>query len=243
MNDQPIGVGGVEGIVLMRRWEDPSEVLRGLHEAVDELNASRLPVGVRIVPIYDRTTLVANTLHTVTRVLLEGFVVVVTVLLVFLLSVRAALLTALVIPLSLLFAFVCMRLTGVSLSLLSIGAIDFGIIVDGTIVMVERIMHEVGRRPHDTVSGAGLVGLIRTAARDVQRPILFSLLIIIAAYIPLLTLERVERRLFTPMAMTVCFALIGSLLLSLTLVPAVATLIFRGRRPAPRHRALEWLTP
>jgi len=242
MNDQPTGVGGVEGIVLMRRWENPSEVLRAVHDAIDELNGSRLPPGVRIVPIYDRTTLVANTLHTVTRVLLEGFVVVVTVLLVFLLSLRAALLTALVIPLSLLFAFVCMRLSGVSLSLLSIGAIDFGIIVDATIVMVERILHEIARCSDDTASGAGLVGPVRTAARDVQRPILFSLLIIIAAYIPLLTLERVERRLFTPMAMTVCFALLGSLLLSLTLVPAVATLIFRGRRAAPRHRALEWLT-
>jgi len=135
-----------------------------------------------------------------------------------------------------------MRASGVSLSLLSVGAIDFGIIVDATIVMVERIMHEIARR-HRTDGAAGdLIETVRAAALDVQRPILFSLLIIIAAYIPLLTLERVERRLFTPMAMTVCFALLGSLLLSLTLVPAVATFLFRGRRPAPRHRALEWLT-
>jgi cobalt-zinc-cadmium resistance protein CzcA len=174
--------------------------------------------------------------------LLEGFVIVVTVLLVFLLSVRAALLTALVIPLSLLFAFLCMRAVGVSLSLLSIGAIDFGIIVDATIVMVERIMHEVARRREGADAPESLVGTVRAAALDVQRPILFSLLIIIAAYIPLLTLERVERRLFTPMAMTVCFALLGSLLLSLTLVPAVATYLFRGTRPMPRHRGLEWLT-
>ena len=242
MNDQPPGVGGVEGIVLMRRWENPSEVLQAVHAAVDELNGSRLPPGVRIVPIYDRTSLVGSTLRTVSRVLLEGFVIVVTVLLVFLLSVRAALLTALVIPLSLLFAFVCMRVAGVSLSLLSIGAIDFGIIVDATIVMVERIVHEVARRRDEPGASGDLVGAVRGAARAVQRPILFSLLIIIAAYIPLLTLERVERRLFTPMAMTVCFALLGSLLLSLTLVPAAATLLFRGRRPAPRHRVLEWLT-
>ena len=242
INDQPTGVGGVEGIVLMRRWENPSEVLDAVHEAVGEINASRLPPGVRIVPIYDRTSLVRNTLRTVSRVLLEGFVIVVTVLLVFLLSVRAALLTALVIPLSLLFAFVCMRASGVSLSLLSIGAIDFGIIVDGTIVMVERIMHEITRRHRADAAADDLIDAVRTAVLDVQRPILFSLLIIIAAYIPLLTLERVERRLFTPMAMTVCFALLGSLLLSLTLVPAVATFLFRGRRPAPRHRALEWLT-
>jgi heavy metal efflux system protein len=240
INDQPTGAGGVEGIVLMRRWENPSEVLDAVHEAVDEINSSRLPPGVRIVPIYDRTSLVHNTLRTVSRVLAEGFVIVVTVLLVLLLSVRAALLTALVIPLSLLFAFVCMRGTGVSLSLLSIGAIDFGIIVDATIVMVERILHEIARRRPE--GSEDLSDAVRAAALDVQRPILFSLLIIIAAYIPLLTLERVERRLFTPMAMTVCFALLGSLLLSLTLVPAVATYLFRGKRPAPRHRGLEWLT-
>jgi cobalt-zinc-cadmium resistance protein CzcA len=242
VDDQPTGVGGVEGIVLMRRWENPSEVLDAVHGAVDELNGSRLPPGVRIVPIYDRTALVHNTLTTVSRVLLEGFVIVVTVLLVFLLSVRAALLTALIIPLSLLFAFVCMRLAGVSLSLLSIGAIDFGIIVDATIVMVERIMHELARRRAGEGSGGSLVGTVRAAARDVQRPIVFSLLIIIAAYIPLLTLERVERRLFTPMAMTVCFALLGSLLLSLTLVPAVATFLLDGKHPAPRHRVMDWLT-
>ena len=242
VDDQPVGVGGVEGIVLMRRWENPSEVLDAVHAAVDELNGSRLPPSVRMVPIYDRTALVHSTLRTVSRVLLEGFVIVVTVLLVFLLSVRAALLTALVIPLSLLFAFVGMRLTGVSLSLLSIGAIDFGIIVDGTIVMVERIVHEIGRRRNDQAAAGDVIASVHAAARDVQRPILFSLLIIIAAYIPLLTLERVERRLFTPMAMTVCFALLGSLLLSLTLVPALATFVLRGRRATPRHRVLEWLT-
>jgi heavy metal efflux system protein len=242
LDDQPTGVGGVEGIVLMRRWENPSEVLEAVHSAIDELNSSRLPSGVRVVPIYDRTELVHNTLRTVSRVLLEGFVIVVTVLLVFLLSVRAALLTALIIPLSLLFAFVCMRFSGVSLSLLSIGAIDFGIIVDATIVMVERIAHEVARRREEADASVSLVDTIRGAARAVQRPIVFSLLIIIAAYIPLLTLERVERRLFTPMAMTVCFALFGSLLLSLTLVPAVATYLLRVKRPASRHRVLEWLT-
>jgi heavy metal efflux system protein len=242
LDDQPTGVGGVEGIVLMRRWENPSEVLEAVHSAIDELNSSRLPSGVRVVPIYDRTELVHNTLRTVSRVLLEGFVIVVTVLLVFLLSVRAALLTALIIPLSLLFAFVCMRFAGVSLSLLSIGAIDFGIIVDATIVMVERIAHEVARRREEADASVSLVDTIRGAARAVQRPIVFSLLIIIAAYIPLLTLERVERRLFTPMAMTVCFALLGSLLLSLTLVPAVATYLLRVKRPASRHRVLEWLT-
>ena len=240
LNRQASRTGGVEGIVLMRRWENPSEVLESLHAAVRELN-SRLPSGVRIVPIYDRTDLVRNTLRTVSRVLVEGFIIVVTILLLFLLDLRAALMTAIVIPLSLLFAFVCMYLSGVSLSLLSIGAIDFGIIVDATIVMVERIMHRVGERSPRGDAG-GVLTPIRAAVADVQRPIFFSLLIIIAAYIPLLTLERVERRLFTPMALTVCYALIGSLILSLTLIPALSSYLFaRSTRPR-RHRALEWAT-
>src|SRR2546425_859672 len=240
LNQQASRTGGVEGIVLMRRWENPSDVLESVHAAVGELN-SRLPSGVRMVPIYDRTDLVRNTLRTVSRVLVEGFIIVVTVLLLFLLDLRAALMTAIIIPLSLLFAFACMQLSGVSLSLLSIGAIDFGIIVDATIVMVERIMHRVGERSrHGEPRGA--FAPIRAAVADVQRPIFFSLLIIIAAYIPLLTLERVERRRFTPMALTVCYALIGSLILSLTLIPALSTYLFaRSTRPR-RHRALEWAT-
>jgi cobalt-zinc-cadmium resistance protein CzcA len=238
LNRDPLGSGGVEGIVLMRRGESPSEVLQNIHDAVADINATRLPRGVRIVPIHDKTELVANTLHTVARVLLEGFVIVVTVLLVFLMSLRAALLTAITIPLSLLFAFACMQLTGVSLSLLSIGALDFGILVDATIVMIERIIRTLGdeRAPLDR---GRLTERVRAAARAVQRPILFSLLIIIAAYLPLLTLERVERRLFTPMAMTVCFALLGSLLLSLTLVPVLATVVFRGRTGIREHRLLD----
>src|SRR5262249_6064236 len=231
--------GGVEGIVLMRRGENPSEVLPRLQAAVKELNATRLPQGVRCVVIHDRSELVASTLDTVTHVLLEGFVIVTTVLLAFLLSIRAALLTALVIPLSLLFALLCMYLSGVSLSLLSIGALDFGIIVDGTIVMVERIMHTLSTQDRAERDSARY--LVGGAARDAQRPILFSLLIIIAAYIPLLTLERVERRLFTPMALTVVYALLGSLLMSLTLIPVLATYLFRGRMRILRHRPLEWL--
>jgi cobalt-zinc-cadmium resistance protein CzcA len=231
--------GAVEGIVLMRRGENPSDVLRAIHEAVEELNRTRLPQNVRMVAIHDKTELVQNTLRTISRVLAEGFVVVLGVLLLFLLSVRAALLTALIIPLSLLFAFVCMRVGGVSMSLLSIGAIDFGIIVDATIVMVERIMHRLADRPAGGAASSSVVERVRAAARDVQRPILFSLVIIIAAYIPLLTLERVERRLFTPMAMTVCFALLGSLLFSLTLVPALATYAFGPRTRVRPHRALE----
>ena len=241
MNRDPLGPGGVEGIVLLLRWENASEVLKGIHEAVDELNRSRLPQGVRIVPIHDRTELVESTLHTIFRVLIEGFVIVVAVLLFFLVSLRAALLTAIIIPLSLLFAFLCMYLSGVTLSLLSIGALDFGILVDGTIVMVERIVRTLEERGTGG-SSEELTERVRAAGLAVQRPILFSLSIIIAAYIPLLTLERVERRLFTPMALTVCYALLGSLLLCLTLVPVLATFVFRGSPQRRRHWVLDRVT-
>jgi heavy metal efflux system protein len=241
MNDDPPGPGGVEGIVLLLRWENASEVLASIHEAVDELNRTGLPQGVRIVPIHDRTELVESTLHTIFWVLIEGFVVVVSVLLFFLVSLRAALLTAIIIPLSLLFAFLCMYLSGVTLSLLSIGALDFGILVDGTIVMVERIVRTLEERGA-AGSKEEIVERVRAAALAVQRPILFSLSIIIAAYIPLLTLERVERRLFTPMALTVCYALLGSLVLCLTLVPVLATFMFRGRGQGRRHRVLDEIT-
>jgi heavy metal efflux system protein len=239
MNRQTGRVGGVEGIVLMRRWENPSEVLQRIHAAVEELNATKLPPGVRIVPFHDRTELVRKTLHTVSRVVLEGFLIVVMVLLLFLLNLRAALLTAVIVPLSLLFAMVCMYVTGVSLSLLSVGALDFGIIVDGTIVMVERIMRHFAE-PWEPGAQEGPIDRIGAAAFEVAHPILFSLLIIIVAYLPLLTLERVERRLFTPMALMVCYALLGSLLLCLTLIPALATYLFRDQAKIPHHRLLDW---
>jgi cobalt-zinc-cadmium resistance protein CzcA len=230
----------VEGIVLMRRGENPSRVLDGIHEAVDELNASELPSGVKMVPIYDRTELVDNTLHTVTHTLLEGLIIVLAVLFLFLGSVRAALLTAITIPLSLFFAFICMHFTGIPANLLSLGALDFGIIVDGTLIMVEHIVHALEvRRPaarQDTI-----LDTIRDAALEVERPIFFSLIIIVSAYIPLFTLERVERRLFTPMAFTVCYALLGSMLLALTLIPVLATYLFRNDPRAWDNPVLGWL--
>ncbi len=241
LNHRRSPAGGVEGIVLMRRWENPSQVLKAIHTAVDEINTTRLPQGVRMVAIHDRTELVQSTLRTVSRVLIEGLVIVATVLLIVLVNVRAAMLAALTIPLSLLFAFLCMYVSGVSLSLLSIGALDFGILVDGTIVMVERILRRLDE-PAAPGAELGSIGRIQEAAAAVQRPILFSLMIIIAAYIPLLTLERVERRLFTPMAMTVCFALLGSLLLAITFVPALATFLFPARIRHRPHRLLDWIT-
>jgi heavy metal efflux system protein len=232
--------GGVEGIVLMRRGENPSEVLNGISAAIEELNTSTLPRGVRIVPIYDRRDLVDNTLRTVSHTLLEGLLIVVAVLFFFLGSVRAALLTALTIPLSLLFAFVCMHFSGIPANLLSLGALDFGIIVDGTLVMVEHIMHTLSH-PTKRSMRAGVLGAVRDAALEVERPIFFSLLILISAYIPLFTLERVERRLFTPMAFTVCSALFGSMLLTLTLIPVLATHLFNEESKTWHNPVLTWV--
>lgn len=218
--------GGVEGIVLMRRGENPTDVLKGIKEAVEELNTGRLPINVSLSPIYDRTDLVNNTLSTVSHTLLEGLLIVVLVLIFFLGSFKAALLTAITIPLSLLFAFICMHFSGIPANLLSLGALDFGIIVDATLVMVEHILHTIHDREHD--GGGSIFEAIRDAALEVERPIFFSLMIIISAYIPLFTLERVERKLFTPMAFTVCYALFGSMLLALTLIPVIATYLFRN---------------
>jgi cobalt-zinc-cadmium resistance protein CzcA len=184
--------------------------------------------------------LVNNTLRTVSRTLIEGLTIVFFTLLFFLGSFEAAALTALIIPLSLLFSFMCMWLYGIPASLLSLGALDFGIIVDGTLVMVEFIMRRMSK--HNSPNGtAASFDLIRSASMDVVRPILFSLLILVSAYIPLFTLQRVERRLFTPMAFTVCAALVGSLLFTVTLVPVLATYIFRKGCKTWRNPLLGWL--
>ena len=233
---------GVEGIVLMRRGENPSDVLKGIAEAVEDLNSTRLPNGVKLSPISDRTELVDNTLHTVTHTLMEGLIIVVLVLCLFLGSIRAALLTAITIPLSLLFAFVCMHFSGIPANLLSLGALDFGIIVDATLVMVEHILHTLEHREKHNLTGDSIIDSIRHAALEVERPIFFSLLIIISAYIPLFTLERVERRLFTPMAFTVCYALLGSMLLALTLIPVLATYLFRNGAKTWDNPVLRWLS-
>src|SRR5215467_12456654 len=232
--------GGIEGIILLRRGENMSEVLASSKAAIDEINRSRLPPGIQIVATYDRTELVSNTLRTVSRTLLEGFTVVILVLMFFLGSPRAALLTALTIPLSLLFAFICMYYAGVPANLLSLGALDFGIIVDGTLVMVEHIVRSLSHAHNDRHPKSPF-DIIHDAALEVERPIFFSLFILIAAYLPLFTLERVERRLFTPMAFTVCAALVGSLLCALTLIPVLATYLFRSTSAAWQNPLLVWL--
>jgi heavy metal efflux system protein len=206
----------VTGVVLMRKGENPSQVLKAVKERIEQLNASVLPAGVKIVPFYDRTWLIDKTLKTVFTNLVEGATLVTLVLLLFLGNLRAAFIVALVIPLSLLATFLGLTLVGIPANLLSLGAMDFGIIVDGAVIVVENVFRKLSDPAHDRTPR---VQRILDAAVEVGRPTLFSMLIIIAAHIPIFTLQRHEGRIFAPMAWSVTSALVGSLILSLTLVP------------------------
>ncbi len=219
----------VTGIVLMRKGENPSEVLTALKERVDLLNRTILPRGVRIVPFYDRTWLIHTTLETVFHNLAEGAILVTLVLLLFLGNLRAALIVAAIIPLSLLATFLGLTWRGIPANLLSLGAMDFGIVVDGAVIVVENIFRRLAeRRDGDARS---LRTVIEVGTTEVGRPAFFSMLIIIAAHIPIFTLQRHEGRIFAPMAWTVTSALIGSLLFSLTLVPLLCLAFLRGNVP------------
>ena len=230
----------VTGIVLMRKGENPSEVLQEIKDRVDHLNAAVLPKDVRIVPYYDRSQLISTTLSTVFRNLLEGALLVTLVLYVFLRSARAAGIVAMIIPLALLATFIGLRLRGIPANLLSLGAMDFGIIVDGAVIVVEhvfRTLAERGDARHDKGDRDVTRRAILDATVQVGQPTLFSMLIIIAAHIPIFTLQRHEGRIFAPMAYTVTSALIGSLLFSLTLVPLMCLFLF-GKGVPPEHNAL-----
>ena len=212
----------ITGLVLMRKGENPSEVLKELKARIDNLNSTVLPRGVQIVPIYDRTWLIDTTLETVFHNLAEGAILVTGVLLVFLGSMRAALIVAIMIPLSLLATFTGLTLRGIPANLLSLGAMDFGIIVDGAVIVVENIFRKLAEHSSQMEfkrDRKALKRVILDAAAEVGRPTFFSMLIIITAHIPIFTLQRHEGRIFAPMAWTVTSALVGSLLLSLSLVP------------------------
>ncbi len=222
----------VQGIILMRRGENPTVVLERVREKVAQLNKDVLPKGTKLEVFYDRTELVSKTLSTVGKNLLEGAALVTIVLFVFLLDIRAALMVATLIPLSLMCAFVYLRSRGMAANLLSMGAVDFGVIVDGAVVVVEAIAVKMVGLEQVPLSLEFEVGdRIRQAVKDVARPTFFSLLIIMAAYLPIFLLERVEGRIFAPMAHTVVAALGGGLVFSITLIPVLATFAYRKPRP------------
>ncbi len=209
--------------MLLRKGANADSALDGIHERVKELNEHLLPPGVRVVPFLDRSVLVHYTTHTVLHNLTEGIILVAIILFLFLGSVRGALVVAMTIPFSLLFASICLDLRHIPANLLSLGALDFGMVVDGAVVMVENIVRHMGRQD---VSKPAIVR-IREAAHEVQRPVFYAIGIIITAYLPIFTLESVEGRLFKPMAWTVAFALLGALIFSMVMAPVLSSFLFR----------------
>jgi cobalt-zinc-cadmium resistance protein CzcA len=231
---------GVEGIVLLRRYENPSEVLKLLKDRMQDLEQNELPKGVHLHTLYDRSFLIDHSLETVGHTLLEGVSIVVIILIFFLGSLRSALVVALTIPFSLLFAFILMRLTGIPANLLSLGAIDFGIIVDGACVMAEHLIRAY-RTASPEEKKKGIIALTLRASQEVGREIFFSVTIIILAYMPILLMTRVEGKLFSPMALTLAFAVIGSMLAALTLIPVLISFAFKKAfndtdKPMKEHR-------
>ena len=225
-----------EGFVLMRRGENPSRVLEGVHAKVDELNTNILPKGMKIEPFYDRTTLVEHTLSTVHHNLLFGALLVISVVWLFLRSFKCSLIVASVIPLALLVAFIGLTLIQLPANLISMGAVDFGILVDGAVLLVENVLHEAqARKPKRRRE---LLGLIIHSAIDVARPTFFAMAIIIAALIPVFTLQRVEGRIFRPLSLTYSFALLGALVFALTIVPALCALALRVKDTEVKEPAL-----
>jgi len=228
----------VSGIALLRKGANADAVLAAIHAKVEEMNDHILPAGVKIVPFIDRSDLLRFTTHTVLENLTAGIVLVVVVLFLFLGNVRGALIVALTIPFSLLFAATCLRLKGIPANLLSLGALDFGMVVDGAVVMVENIVRHM---THGEQSYKTPIDRIREAAHEVQRPVFFAIAIIITAYLPIFTLQRVEGRLFHPMAWTVAFALLGALLFSMLIAPVLASVFFSKGVSEGRNRVMEFL--
>lgn len=228
----------IEGIVLLLKGQNPSIVLEGVHQAIKDLNNGELPEGVKIHAFLDRTDLVKTTLDTVSHTLLEGVALVIVILIIFLGSWRGALLVAITIPLSLLIAFILMHFTNIPANLLSLGAIDFGIIVDGAIVMMEAILKKREENPEEELKEKSIANI----AAEVAKPIFFATIIIITAYLPLFAFERVEKKLFTPMAFTVGYALLGALGVALLLIPGLAYMIYRKPQKIYHNKWLEKLT-
>ena len=228
----------IEGIVLLRKGAESDATLDAIHEKVKELNEHILPKGVKVVPFLDRSDLVHFTTHTVLHNLTEGIILVAIVLFLFLGNARGALIVAITIPFSLLFASICLDLNHIPANLLSLGALDFGMVVDGAVVMVENIVRHLG---HQGGPPRPVVERIREAAHEVQRPVFYAIGIIITAYLPIFTLQSVEGRLFKPMAWTVAFALLGALIFSMILAPVLSSLAFGQNTREWRNPVLAWL--
>jgi cobalt-zinc-cadmium resistance protein CzcA len=223
----------VEGVVLLQKGDDSDPVLQGIHKMTDELNNHILPKGVKIVPFLDRSDLVQYTTHTVLHNMAHGIILVAIILFLFLGNIRGAFIVALTIPFALLFASICLDLRHIPANLLSLGALDFGMVVDGAVVMIENIIRHLGHNGSDKLSPREK---IREAAHEVQRPVFYAIGIIITAYLPIFTLQAVEGRLFKPMAWTVAFALLGALTFSMLIAPVLADFFFQ-------RGAKEWVNP
>jgi len=233
----------IQGGVLMRKGAEEGPTLEAIHAKVDELNNHILPEGVKVIPMLDRSDLLHYTLHTVLHNLVEGMILVTIILFLFLGNARGAFIVALTIPFSLLFASIFLNLSHIPANLISLGALDFGMVVDGAVVMVENIMRHLSHRKNGspeagriTMSMKTPLAMIRDAAHEVQRPVFYAIAIIITAYMPIFTLQRVEGRLFRPMAWTVAFALLGAIVFSIFIVPVLAALLFP-------HGVKEWRNP
>jgi cobalt-zinc-cadmium resistance protein CzcA len=233
----------IQGGVLLRKGAEEEPTLEAIHKKVDELNNGILPPGVKVVPMLDRSDLLHFTLHTVMRNLTEGMILVSVILFLFLLNFRAGLIVALTIPFSLLFASIWLNLSHIPANLLSLGALDFGMVVDGTVVMVENIMRHLGHKPAQTNGPPKTIAeVIRGAVLEVRRPSFYAIIIIITAYLPIFTLQRVEGRLFRPMAWTVAFALLGADLFAMMAAPVLASFFFHKGVRERRNVVMDYLT-
>jgi cobalt-zinc-cadmium resistance protein CzcA len=234
----------IQAGVLMRKGAEEQPTLDAIHKKVYELNHGILPPGVTVVPMLDRTDLLHFTLHTVEHNLVEGMILVTIILFLFLLNVRAAIIVALTIPFSLLFASIWLDLSHIPANLLSLGALDFGMVVDGAVVMVENIIRHLSHRKSEDRGGRARTTseIIREACHEVQRPVFYAIAIIITAYMPIFTLQRVEGRLFRPMAWTVAFALLGAMTFSILIAPVLAGAFFRNGIRERRNLVMDFLT-
>jgi cobalt-zinc-cadmium resistance protein CzcA len=228
----------VEGIVLLQKGDDSDPVLLGIHKEVKNLNEHILPKGVKIVPFLDRSDLVSYTVETVEHNLTEGMILVTIILFLFLGNVRGAIIVALTIPFALMFASICLDLSHIPANLLSLGALDFGMVVDGSVIMIENMVRHLSLKD-DTRTSAQK---IRDAAHEVLRPVFFARGIIITSYLPIFTLQAVEGRLFKPMAWTVCFALIGAVIFAIAVAPVMASFLFRKGAKEWHNPIMVWLT-